>query len=285
MTVQRSVIIIALGLLALRGLALAAEDKKPAAEKRLKFAQRSAVKYLFRIDRKNPPEVKLQPKPLLRWNNQIVREDDGMLFLWTEGDKGRPVAAAQFFLVETQWHHEFQSLSPHGFEARFEGEAVGRGSWQPSRAGVSISMADSIESPADTPNQRLRQMKTIAERFTAAVDPHGKFDSPEELRLLTTPIYRYTAIDDGVLDGAVFVFAQGTNPEVMLLIEADKDKSVWRYGFARMSCFHLRVRRDNQIVWQRDRVPVPTPDRASTYFFRLNAETDASGEIEFQPAK
>jgi hypothetical protein len=265
--------------------AFAEEDKKPAAERRLEFAQQSAAKYRFRLDRKNPPQVKLQPRPLLRWNNQIVREDDGMLFLWTEGDKGRPVAAAQFFLVETVWNHEFQSLSPHGFEARFAGEEAGRGSWQPARAGVSLAMADNIESPAETPNQRLRQMKTIAERFTAAVDPDGRFDSPEELRLLTTPIYRYSATDDGVLDGAIFVFAQGTNPEVMLLIEADTDKSVWRYGFARMSCFHLRVRRDNQIVWQRDRAPVPTSDRASTYFFRLNAEIDASGEIEIPPTK
>jgi len=232
--------------------------------------------------------VKLHPEPLLRWNNQVVREDDGMLFLWTEGTGGQPVATAQFFVQRADWHHEFQSLSQQGFDARFEGGG-GRGwAWQPNRPGLGFVVADQVDPPAASAVQRLRQMKTIAGRFSAAVDQDEKFAAPEQLRLLTTPIYRYAAADQGILDGALFAFTQGTNPEVLMLVEAygsDPAKSIWRYGFARMSCFHLRVYRDDRIVWKKDREPVPTPDRTSPYFFRDRAQPDRSAEIDVPAGK
>jgi hypothetical protein len=126
-------------------------------------------------------------------------------------------------------------------------------------------------------------MKTIAERFNAAVDQDEKFESSEQLRLLTSPIYRYAASEQGILDGAMFAFVQGTNPEVLLLIEAvaaDSSAGTWRYGFARMSCFYLRVRQGDQVVWTRDREPVPTRDRGSPYFFRIRAQVDQSAEVD-----
>ena len=255
---------------------------KSSPEQRLAFARQAAGAYRFRINDRDKPEIKLHHEPLLRWNNQVIREDDGLLFVWTEGDKGRPIATAQFFVVETNWHHEFQSLSVNGFDGRFDGEGGGGWAWRPNRPGLEFVRATDVDPPAASANQRLRQMKTIAERFSAAVDPDGKFESPEQLRLLTTPVYRYSADTYGILDGAMFVFAQGTNPEVLLLIEAEGTgpaNKVWRYAFARMSWFHLRVHRGNQIIWKLDRAPVPTADQNSPYYFRLNALPDRSGEL------
>ena len=85
-------------------------EPRSSPEQRLAFAKQAAEEYRFRVAERDKPEVKLHPKPLLRWNNQVIREDDGLLFLWTEGELGRPVASAQFFVVDTVWHHEFQSL-------------------------------------------------------------------------------------------------------------------------------------------------------------------------------
>jgi hypothetical protein len=284
MSLRRFVLAIGLGFFGSHSPAWPQEPLKSSPEQRLEFARQAAAMYRLRVSRPHAPEVKLQPKPLLRWTNQVIREDDGLLFLWTEGDKGRPVAAAQFFLVENQWNHEFQSLSPNGFEAQANGPDAVSWDWAPKTAGMTFVLADNIDLPADASNQRLRQMKAIAELFTAAVDHDGNFESPEELRLLTTPVYRYSDNSEGVMDGAMFVFAQGTNPEIILLIETENDHSGWRYGFARMSSFFLRVKRDNQIVWQRERARVPTPDRSSTFFFRLHAQMDGSSEISV-PAK
>jgi hypothetical protein len=271
-------------------LRAAAQDSAPKSspEQRLVFATNAARAYHLRVVERGTPDVTLHDEPLLRWINKVIREDDGMLFLWTEGDKGRPVAAAQFFLQQTEWHHEFQSLSTDRFIARCDGEDARGWTWEPNRAGMTFVRADRIGPPADSVNARLRQMRSIAERFTAAVDTDGGFANPEQLRLLTTPIYRYSATTQGILDGALFAFAQGTNPEVLLRVEADSTvptAKLWRYGFARMSCFFLRVHEGGQLVWKADREPVPTMDRGSPYFFRLSALLDRSAELETSPPR
>jgi len=114
-------------------------------------------------------------------------------------------------------------------------------------------------------------MRSFAERFTAAVDPSrsGKWQDRHQLRLLTTPVYRYADAAE-VLDGALFAFVQGTNPEVLLLIEAPQGESPgrWQYGFAPMTSFEAQVRRDDKIVWQQAVAPVPTRDIQGPYQFR-----------------
>ena len=57
----------------------------------------------------------------------------------------------------------------------------------------------------------------------------------EELRLLPQPVYRYESEDPEVQDGGVFAFVQGTDPEVLLLLEAVRTEGglVWIYGFVR----------------------------------------------------
>lgn len=254
------------------------EISESSADQRLVFAQQAASIYRFRLS-KSTKKVKLSLKPLLRWNNHVVREDDGILFLWTEQNKGRPVAAAQFFLADRHWHHEFQSLSPGPFDAD---QSDGKWSWAPKQAGVRWQNADDGSPPADSAVQRLRQMKSLVGRFTAAVDQHDEFESPEQLRLLTTPLYRYAADEEDVVDGAMFAFVQGTNPEILVLVEAQPaapSRTVWRYAFARMSCFALRVDRDGQTVWSERRAAVPTPDATGPYFIRWKAQPDRSAEV------
>jgi hypothetical protein len=247
-------------------------------ERRLLFAKQAADRYRFRLTEPASSKVILQTQPLLRWDNKVVREDDGMLFLWTVGNKGKPVAAAQFFLVDANWHHEFQSMMAASFEAR---DSRGDWSWGPTQMGVRWQSADDA-AVSDSAVSRLRHMKSLAGRFTAAVDQNPGFDGPEQLRLLTTPLYRYASADDGIVDGAMFAFVQGTNPEILILVEATRDApahEAWRYAFARMSCFYLRVYRDGKIVWSVEREPVPTPDQTSPYYLRWLAESDRSAEL------
>lgn len=275
--------------LGLSGKTLIQEDAPTSTPaQRLIFARTAAEGYRFRLPDRDESAVTLQPEPLLRWNNQVIREDDGMLFLWTEGAGGRPVAAAQFFVNPKFWHHEFQSLSPGRFDARLATPGGAEWSWRPAAAGLEFVAADDVDPPAASPGGRLRQMKRIAERFGAEVDLEGRFEAPEQLRLLTTPLYRYADEAQGLQDGAMFAFTQGTNPEILILIEARGEEPAageWRYGFARMSCFHLRVHRGDQVVWKRDREPVPTPRPDSPYSFRLNAQPDESDQVAVPPAK
>jgi hypothetical protein len=71
------------------------------------------------------------------------------------------------------------------------------------------------------------------------------------LRLLPQPVYRYGRPDEAVADGAIFAYCKGTNPEVLLLVEAVKNgkELQWNYAFARMSSRGCEVRREDKVVW------------------------------------
>lgn len=264
------------------------QSRSSSAEQRLAFAKIAAESYHFRLGDAQASPVKLSPDPLLRWNNKVVREDDGFLFIWTEGEKGRPIAAAQFFVVDTVWHHEFQSLTANRFQARCDLRKDHNWTWQPTSAGIDFTDANDVDASGNSPAVRLRQMKAMADRFSAAVDMNEDFSAPEQLRLLTTPVYRYSSKDHRILDGAIFSFVQGTNPEILVVIEAEGNEGAahWRYGFARMSSYNLRVVRNQSIVWSKVRAPVPTADSGSAYQFRLGVQTDGSANLTLpEPAK
>ena len=74
-----------------------------------------------------------------------------------------------------------------------------------------------------------------------------------DLRLMPQPIHQYV-IDEGKEShkGVIFVFAYGTNPEVLLLIEPLDDG--WQYGIARMTGAEATVKLDDRVVWTKPRM-------------------------------
>ena len=121
--------------------------------------------------------------------------------------------------------------------------------------------------PVQTVAGRLRQMKELAKEFTAVLRLAGR--SPTELRLLPQPVYRYGSEANGILDGALFLFAQGTDPEVMLLLEAiDRDGGPrWQYGFARTTWAPVEALHQDRVAWSVDYWNrIPEPDRTYIVF-------------------
>lgn len=91
-------------------------------------------------------------------------------------------------------------------------------------------------------------MRQLADRF----DAHQFWEQRFELRLLPKPIYRYEAPDAGVMDGAVYALVHGTNPEVLLLVEAhaaDDGAAVWKVGFGSLAGARCVVRLDGKEFW------------------------------------
>ena len=64
-------------------------------------------------------------------------------------------------------------------------------------------------------------------------------------------MYRSGRPDGAVVDGAMFAYCKGTNPEVLLLVEAVRNGTevVWSHAFARMTSRGCEVRRDEKVVW------------------------------------
>jgi len=93
-------------------------------------------------------------------------------------------------------------------------------------AGVEFKDVPKAPKPAKTPAERLRQMKAIAEGFKATMTGWAADNSDQEaLRLLPRPLHRYDLAnakdpDPKLVDGALFAYVQGTDPEVVLILEA-----------------------------------------------------------------
>lgn len=87
--------------------------------------------------------------------------------------------------------------------------------------------------PADTKRARLGQLRQLARRFTAEEEPKRSSCVCCPSRSIVT-----TTAESGILDGAIFVFTNGTNPETGLLLECSEKQ--WSFGV-----FRWRLRRSS----------------------------------------
>lgn len=220
----------------------------------------------YRISPADEPDriFKLQLPPVFRWTQPVRGGDDSALFVWL--DHGRAAAVGTIFA----WpqadglrvvQHEFHSFSKGPINAVWRGSTV----WSPSK-GVERAPVPEAPKPSATSALRLRQMKTIAAGFSGnSLDPNG---GRWELRLLSNPLYRYALEDtDEVLDGALFTLTQGTDPEVLLLIEAARsgDGWQWEYCCGRFSDYGLTVRYQDKEVWSVGPCTQSTPSEPYTW--------------------
>lgn len=221
-------------------------------EAALKITREAASKYAFKIGDSTPDEVKLLTEPVLRWSNPAAGEIHGNVFLWTINSRPAIVGSLyQWFSPHTHLSHEFHSLSEANVTAVYEEKEV----WTTHEPGLEFNDLPDSPAPANTAAGRLLQMKKLSKDFTATkIERDG---NQSELRLLTQPVYRYASEKDDLIDGALFTFVQGTDPEIFLLLEArtQNDKSVWQYAATRMNGVSFKLRYNDHEVWARDLLP------------------------------
>jgi hypothetical protein len=209
--------------------------------------------------------LRLQDEPAFRLGRQGAGNLlDGAIFFWLD-DLGRPEAAAQIYLIRTpdapggEWFHEFTALSTGLLRARQDGKEV----WIPKVPGVTFAPLPGAPEPGATEVVRRRQLRALAEEFKASrgAQVTSAAKGWTELRLLPTPIARYGKPDSPVLDGALFAFVAGTDPEVFLFIEDRPGPSgpQWQFALAPMSCFPLKASGPGDFAWQLPFRPAKNP--------------------------
>jgi hypothetical protein len=222
------------------------DTEKQQVEAALKLTREAAAKYEFVVADKEKSPAKLLAEPVLRWSNPAVGEIHGNVFLWTKDT--RPIAIGslfKWFSPHTHTSHEFQSLTDQPLVASYDGRQV----WTVKSPGVNFRQIDKAEPPADSSNRRQTQMRQLAKRFRG--DMRSREGEDVELRLLTQPIYKYEAAKEGVLEGGLFAFVEGTDPEILLLIEARNDDkgTRWYAAGARMQNVMVRLKLDEAEFW------------------------------------
>jgi hypothetical protein len=208
----------------------------------------------------------LQPKSVLRWSNPATQHVYGDVFFWTLD--GRPEVVMSLFKV---WqpprglHAEMHSLSLAEVSAEREGGVV----WRSTEPGITLADVPDAPTPADSTTRRFSQMRALAKGFSAElVDRRVSEDGERQaLRLLPRPVYRYESSDPDVPDGALFAVVLGTDPELVVLIEArrSEDGLRWQYGLARMNDDAMVVKYNDQVIWRFD--PLKSRDRLHDAYF------------------
>ncbi len=231
------------------GAGQAPPSKEPASLREMIDGAVKQVELFVGADSQDPAK----PLVALRWANNARGSEDGMTILYVHA--GRPLATACLYPWDKKLIHDFESLSRDKIVARKDGRVV----WQPQQASVKFAPIPEAPVPAETPTQRLRQIKSLSEQFQSSM-LGWKADSTdrEELRLLPRALYRYETKEGPVLDGAVFAFVMGTDPESLLMIEAVKDgagAATWQFAFARRTSGELEGRHLDKVVWHADRFP------------------------------
>ena len=229
------------------------EVEKERAAEALKLCLRAAKEYRLLLSGPEPIELELKTHPLLRWSNPSYGSIHGVVYVWTH--EGRPAAIASIYKIfdpPIYMHFEVHSLSEVPLLGMFDDRPI----WNSSRPGVDLKPLTEAPTPAANPAGRLTQMRTVSKDFTVEKTDRDN-GSQQQMRLLTQPIFRYQSQSAKIIDGAIFAFVQGTDPEVLLMLEVREGATgpEWQYALARMNSVVFRVRYKDREVWKTDVLP------------------------------
>jgi hypothetical protein len=225
-------------------------------ESSIRLQQMTEIAHGFKfvtVDGATRIPAELVPNPLHRWTDPTRPFSGGAL--WVSKSHGRPVAILAIELYAA-WSLEFVSLSTGLVEAQ-----DGQVRWRPQKAGVEFREIAGAPVPADDQPKRLRQMRELARRISA----REFYDNQHyALRLLPQPIDRYADPASGAIDGAVFIYAHGTNPEILLLIEARRQGSgppAWTFAAAPLTRAQPTLKLDGKDIWTSPTKENTTPEQ------------------------
>lgn len=233
--------------------------EEPEVKQRLEFMQ-SAVESLEAesLDLKSKVALTVSSKPLLRYSDPTrggtSRSDSFLLDagVWRLGTEGRPTALVTVEIYQTPdkvqlLSFEFFALSEAKFSLKHKTKDV---SWEPAVSGLKLKDLPDAPKPAATATARLTQMRQLARRFTAKELINKE---SVECRLIAQPIDRYQSEAEKIVDGAIFVLANGTNPEIGIVLESNEQR--WQYGILRLTSAETSVALDEREVTKYENYP------------------------------
>ncbi len=233
-----------------RAIADSPDNNKELVEAWLKVSLRHAQDYMIHPAGAADKPLTMLPQAVFRHSQPVRGDDIGAVYLWVDRDKRPAVIGTTFaFTLEGDRRsvvHEFHSLADQPLTVEWRGEQR----WKPQAAGLKWNTVPKALPADKTAVGRQRESREIARRFSAESIDHkgGRW----ELRLLAKPIHQFDVAPPAqVLGGSLNVFCQGTDPELILAIEAQKvdGQFVWHYAAATFTDYALKLKIDDQEVW------------------------------------
>ncbi len=228
---------------------LGAQEKQEQTAEEIRHERMLKLAQSYELTGDSPAKIALRERPIFSWANPEVKSIGGELYLWTAG--GQPVATIGIWTYDDVTDSfELQSLCTHSIDAQSK-QAV---PWRPRVGGLTFVKLEGVPTPDNAPARRQTQMRNVLrQKFTGEITKNDS-GQIEKLRLLSQPIYRYDPMPANLIDGAIFAFAYGTDPEIFVLLEARKTDSgpQWYYAFAPATSRRARGYLDGQKLWDND---------------------------------
>ncbi len=227
------------------------QSDKESIEQVDKLATKFSEITTFKIgDAGHSRELHFENKAILRWSNPTAGKVFGADFVVVE--RGVPriyLSVYRWFSPYTDATSELSSLSSEPISAHRDQKKY----WATNVPGAAYELFADAPTPAASPTQRRSQMNALAERFEFELtDTRGqKAGVKRQLRRLPKPVYQFQSKDPNVLDGAIFAFVEGTDPEALVTIQAEKQKDafVYRYALIRRNSDDMSAKLDGVVVW------------------------------------
>lgn len=229
---------------------VSAEEPDPqvakARRERLDYMKATLDRVVLETTGDTPRRLTATEHPVLRYTNPVASaHGDGATFLWLGGS--RPAAAVSLSFRDSgdQWW-ELTSLSDEPLRATRDGVRV----WAPKTANRRFDLVPDAPTPAASPTARLTQFRALARRFQVESARENQWQTD---RLLSQPLARWSDLEHGIVDGALFGFSEGTDPVLLMTLEVRRDagtgENQWHYLLARMTSWPMRVMFDDREVW------------------------------------
>ena len=204
----------------------------------------------------------LRPEPLLKYGDPARDIGSSALWVWMDGE-----IPGMFQKIEVnvhqgtnnKWTWCFANAASRKLECSWPD--VRRDSPKVDEV-VTSEIPESPEVKESSPESALAlTARQLSRKFTAR-------DGNDELRLLPRPLLEFKAEKQDIPYGAVFGFATGTNPSLVLIVQAEKKNGemIWTYRPLHMTSWPVELEYDGKKIWQEAGQP---QDQVSTwgYFF------------------
>ena len=196
----------------------------------------------------------MQMTPLFRYDDETRGYVDGTV--WRLGEKGRPLA-----IITAELHPHYLNNGPRVVydllsltDRPFTAVSDDIPGWTPGKSAVAIKPLPRAPVPSPAAARRLTQLKEQARRFSGTQEVDELEKTFVHLRLMPREIDRYAPASNELADGAIFLFANGRNPAILVLIETNGTD--WQYGIGRLSMpSTLEMKLDGGVVWSQPRIP------------------------------
>lgn len=243
------------------------------------YYQEQVAAYEFFLDESRQQKAELVAKPVMRWTGE---GSNGAVWVWTRQGRAEVVGCLGAFrdaAGRVEGFQEFHSLTLKPLQKVEIGTVR---TWESRKPGAELKLLDKADAPAATDKLRLIQMRNLAREFTAKMRADNQTHT---LRLTPTPLFRFQSTTPDVLDGAIFSFLwdSGTDPELLLVLEARQTPNGprWHFAPARFTWREVWLIHDDKKLWH-------VPEHNEFYTSRILRDhyvTCATGVLDLKAIK